>query len=418
MSFDYKFAEVIEGSTTVINTDFPPACGLIFSYGKTSNSLTPNANCLHCVGFFAANGQVCGSFRDEDNLATTQLGVSSRGSDGGESLTTAAGLAASDGRIDTITLGASSVTLSWSDTAGGAERYQFLIFGGPAMNSYVASWTPPASAGRVSISAPGFRGALAFFHTVHGNNADDDTMSGILPIDYSFGCATANGQWVLGVQSLDNSAGSVTQRWQLTDRCFAQHSSTGVVQVDARFEAFHATGFDLTVVDTAGYQPRVHYLVIGGTNAFTHTFNCPTTAIPQTLTGMPFQPQLHLFASFAAAASATDLTNAFIMLGYAGSPTNVGWAAMLMRTSSNPTVTDSGGACVNPGSICFRIYTYSPAGNVTLRESATFTGNNADGCTLDWVQASGVAKQICGVALGDGPTCIIGQSTIPGVIIP
>ncbi len=347
------------------------------------------------------------------------------------------GLAATDVDTSSVSIGTSRTVLGTSSTtfASGDD----VILGSMQINSPIISRTYAAAANDIRLAGTGSGSSNEFAHTIGALAADMFVDTGSFNIGtgaagttvtvttgfepkvyflwasrrtestdtastqnhkqaFGAGISTTDRRAVCG-QSVDNvtSAANTAHR---ADAALCALFTGGGIDGLADHDAMLPTGFRLIIDDNFGFDLRVHYLAIGGsdlTNVATGMFTESATTGNQDITTVGFQPDaVVLFSAMIGADPPGLQIDSTMMIGFAagsGNPNDVVWAG-----GANDAVSPT------------QAISYNRAGeSIGLFDAAVTLTNGrgevdawlSNGFSLDWTERAG-SRRIHYVALKGG----------------
>lgn len=264
-----------------------------------------------------------------------------------------------------------------------------------ALSVKKATLTAPAATGNQSYTGVGFQPkAIIFFWT--GQTAEGIAANARVGIGWATGNLDADASsWV----AMDNLSSTDTARRQSATSCIRGASAiTSEDPLSAALVSFNADGFTLNWAATVS-GTIIHYLALGGsdpTNAFADSFNSNTVTGNQAVTGVGFQPDVVLLLATSQVAPVGADVHAKFSLGCMQSTTKR-WALALTADDAISMTAAMDAETLQRTDSCF-LSLNSPA----LDSRADFVSMNADGFTINWIDAPATAIVIGYLALKGG----------------
>lgn len=375
--------------------------GSFFKQGTTGtqtitladSSLTPKALILWASGGITANtwvGLIINVIGFSDG--TNSYSVSTASIDSQTPSNTSRRIAAkvytshwpSSGAVDEADLqsfAAGSFTLDWTAQGGAGDiEIMYLVIGGDDVQAKVINWTSPTATGNKAVTGVGFQPDCV----LHAGSRQGSVPNSAAGAYFGLGVMEKNGnQWANAFFSANGLNPSNTYRYQRTDKCFATIASNGSIQPQASFVQMDADGFT-TNFDIVTSAEQIISLCLKGVKAKVGSFTNPTSATTKVITGVGFQPQALLFTGIGLAP--TTSVNAHIRwhMG-AGDGTRERTVALVDTDNTGTTEADS--IWKNDKVI------FSPQNGPGIIDEADLLTLAADGFTLDYTTADGVARE-------------------------
>ncbi len=298
---------------------------------------------------------------------------------------------------DVASWNATSFTLNWTTNNNSATIIHYMLIGGNDVMAKTVNWQVPTSTGNRTITGVGFQPDLVF-HLNGGTGLTGSAPSSDIQAATGFGVMNGAGeQWSLATLAKDNIAPSATSRGQRTNAGLVSAGLVGVwpeFSAIASLVAMNGDGFTLnfSAVSANNTAGQVASLALSGVGSKLGSFNKSTVTGSQTVTGVGFQPQALMLASWARTANTDAKDDAISVLGASdGSAEGVSWFGDW--DNIDPTNT----AGLDKTSKVFAKST----NNKVIDAEADLTSFGADGFTLNWTTNSdGEATQLLYMALG------------------
>jgi hypothetical protein len=230
-----------------------------------------------------------------------------------------------------------------------------------------------------------------------GRTEGVDTV-GALSLVPSFGfCTGSANERAIGGYSLEAAATSDVGRSQVVDGAVVETNGTAITGI-LGLQTFDADGFTMVVVDAWVTNRRVHYLALGGdsiTNAKASHFTMANALGNQAVTGVGFQPDLVILAGRRSTSDANVWT--------AGSSFTIGAARSSTQRAVLANAIVDAAATTDTARYCNDIecYTTNPQGGGSTLDRADFVSMDADGFTVNWLEA-GAANRVHYLAIKGG----------------
>jgi hypothetical protein len=203
-----------------------------------------------------------------------------------------------------VSWNATSFVVNFSSVGASRVEVFYIVVGGAGISGKVKTWTIPTSTGNNSVAGVGFQPQLVFaacsLHGVFGN------APGNVSYQASWGAFTASGQWAQGVEAATATVpGSATRAStaQRIDAAVVSGFAPQEVKLKAHFVSMDVGGYTLNF-DTVNGNNVGHggfsVCLAGLTNVKVGSFtkNTGTAPVTQAVTGLGFQPQGLLLASW------------------------------------------------------------------------------------------------------------------------
>lgn len=254
----------LDGVTDITAPGFRPNVVIPYMVHSTNNTASTNARFGH--GFVFENGagtvtQRSVAWRDGDGDANV-ITVSNVSDLYGIHTLTSGGAVQWGGEFGTFDASGFSVTTRVAGASNTGMGYLALAITG--VDVTVMTFTAPAATGVESTTSPGYRPqavlmGLTMATTVNTVETDGDSEN------FGFGVWTATRQSFSMVSDDDNAADSNTYNLNTTTRAILLKNGAQSTNIEAEFDGFTATGWDLNYTTTAGSARRGIALVVENT---------------------------------------------------------------------------------------------------------------------------------------------------------
>lgn len=250
----------------------------------------------------------------------------------------------------------------------------------------------------VAVTGVGFQPTAIVFWWNGDTSSTDTVGGGDHRRGMGFVTSTSDRRSVTTV-SEDAQASADTSVGQQIDECIYIFTLTGSTDGLADLSSMDADGFTLVIDNQFSADYRIHYMALGGadlTNAATGIFTRATSTGNQSITGVGYQPDCLLLMS---ASIWSDSDSAAV-----DSRISIGFAV-----SSSQRGTYIGGS--NNGATTMQTVSYCYSGECIAIPNTTLTGidaradfvsMDADGFTIDWLEAPFGLERIHYLALKGG----------------
>lgn len=210
---------------------------------------------------------------------------------------------------------ATTITLNWTTVQSASHALFLLLIGGSDVSARVVQFTNRTSVGTQTISGIPFPPKCVLF--ANCGNTSTTIATATAHAILGFGAATSNAQYGTAWASRDNVTTSATYRRQ-TNAAIVAPSVTGSTLFLAQVQSFTTDGFVLNWFNTDSTARPIIALALGGNARFyTGSFTTSSASGNQTVSGLPFAPELLLAATFWNAQASTPQTNARMSIGAA-----------------------------------------------------------------------------------------------------
>ncbi len=292
---------------------------------------------------------------------------------------------------------ASSFTLNWTTNNSDATLIHYLLIGGNDVAAKTVNWQVPTSTGNRTITGVGFQPDLVI-HLNGGTGLTGSAPSSQIQSATGFGVMNAKGeQWALAALAKDEIDPSASSRGQRTDAALVSTGLDGSQDPEfsavASYVGMNADGFTLnfSTVSANHTAGQVASLALRGVDSKLGSFDKSTATGSQAVTGVGFQPEAIMLASWARTARTDARDDAVATLGASdGTTEGVSW----FGDWDNIDPTNTMGLDKTS-----KVFAKSSSSQ-SIDAEADLTSLNADGFTLDWTtNADGMAAQLLYLAL-------------------
>jgi hypothetical protein len=264
-----------------------------------------------------------------------------------------------------------------------------------ALNAYAGAFTLNTATGNQSVTAPGFTPKIVLFFPT---NLTADGVTAHYHQTLGFALASDN-EGVMTASSEDAQASSDATTEQHTSHCIMLNVPGSTSDdVTAELVTLDANGFTINIDNAPAAAYRVGYLALGGsdiTNLAASSFVCNTSLGNQSITAPGFQPDVVMFWTTSNATAPDDpQVDMRWSLGFATSSTERAWTSNWANSSKPTTETDRYQGTDQV------IVLWDGSG--TIDGEADFVSFDANGFTIDWTNAPGIAAYVFYVCLKGG----------------
>lgn len=301
-----------------------------------------------------------------------------------------------------------SFTLNWTVASATPANFIYMIIGGQNVNAKVLPFASPTATGTVSYTGVGFApqlviiGGTAFLSTL-------DSAQVASTMGHSIGVYDGTAQGTAGYIVTSGS----DQRRSAVDAAaiFVPNDSPTAIVLRATAQSLNADGFTLNWTHTLTSPYLQFALCLAGlTRRKVASFQAPTAAGPQNVTGVGFQPQGLLFYS-TLRTGANNQSDATINVGLCDGDLNQGQVSQLSVSAASPTNSRRHWSSAH-------VYRKIDSSGAVV-ESAAVSAVGSDGFTLNWSTPDTAQETIYCVALGTTlvvPISLGGQVSSAGAV--
>lgn len=264
-----------------------------------------------------------------------------------------------------------------------------------ALDAKTNMLTGPASTGTSATTDPGFqpKGLIIF-------NGIQAAAGAVASAQWSLGVASSTTTETMGgFNSLDNAASSDVVRTYNTSRFMVNHTSGTVTNnLVADLSSFNATGFTPNFAVLTTTSPVYNYLALGGadiTDVASGNFAANTSTGNQSYSSLTFQPDVVFLFMTLQATSAGSNNNSCYGYGVATS-SSAQWTASIGGQNNVATMNNRHSFHNNK---CLFL---PQAGANGIEAEASFASMDANGFTINWLDAPGAAYLVGFLAIKGG----------------
>lgn len=294
-------------------------------------------------------------------------------------------------------------TITWTTNDTSGYLIHYLALGGDITNALAGTFTLTDIAGNQAVTGVGFQPDSVMFLWSFTTAVDVSERGSDIGIGFAKS-ATAQGGMVYAAKDNDTNT---EKRWQqrtdaailILDPDRAPPEQDAVVD----FVSMDADGFTVNKSDPPKNDTPIFFLALKGGRHQVGTFNQATTTGNQSTTGVGFQPEQLVLASFNLAATQALSGGGAISLGAAESPTARGGIWFQDRSDADPSEANMYTATSPTPSDTLTLAT----GPSTVNARADLVQFDPDGFTLNWQTADATARQILYWAIA--PNLILGE---------
>jgi hypothetical protein len=389
-SFVGNFAlNTSEGNQAVTGVGFRPKIVLFMPTPMTADGIQVDLRMAFGAGISSTERMVFEA-SSEDGQGTTD--TASESSAALCLMLNNVGTTTADVEADLVTLDADGFTINITTAPGTAYRVGYMALGGADLtNVAIGDFAASNGSGNQSVTGVGFQPDGIIF--VLNRRGSMGAAGGDAHLSLGFATSSSE-RGCIGMFSNSGAATSQTTRHQRTDACIISlGGSTGNENGLADFVSFDADGF--TVNWSNAHDPQVGYIAFKGGQYFVGNLTTQTGTGTFAETGVGFQGNAGIFASFCNAADAASA-------GVDHLERSVGFATLSTERFSIGGTDEDGQATsdvdgYNNDGLIYENYDFAQ----TLEGSIDFSSWDADGFTLDQIDADPSANQMIYMIFGD-----------------
>ncbi|HLE34796.1 MAG TPA: hypothetical protein VI698_02795, partial [Nitrososphaerales archaeon] len=288
--------------------------------------------------------------------------------------------------------------INWTKNSPVNSTINYLALGGVDLTDVkVGSFKANNVTGEQIVSDVGFEPDFLMF--MHAHRA---TEAGKAPHAYmSYGFAKSSTERAaIAVTSVDAEPVSDTHRLQRTDRAILSLApGSGTIDAEADFVSMNSDGFSIDWIDPPKNKDPVYYLALRGGNYDVGSFDSPIIEVPQSITGVGFEPKGVLLTSYGRSASLSVQNDNRISLGVAHASGDGNEQAIwtVDRDTADTTITARSSVTTQ----VIRFATENTNGTASIiRVEADLQSFDPDGFTVNWTENDFISKQIIYVVFG------------------
>lgn len=374
---------------SVTGIGFTPKALILFTHGSASADDAIGTQSAISMGF--SDGTTSKSIwsGSKDAVATSDANRYASSSEILITRSVTGGAAAN--AADLKSLDADGFTLTWTTNSASATIIKYIAIAGDDIEGVdVGSFTTPVSTTGVQNVSTSLNTA-DFVMLLSNINITEDTTNANSWNVIGVASGTSN-QGVCSIFSDDNQATSNTSRYQRTNNIYAYQTSGALINDEASFNGFTASGFDLNWSTSDSSARTVYYLTIKGGSWEVGNGTTPTTISTKAFT-TSFEPKGIGMFSHNDISNPGVRANALLSIGASDGTNNTN---ISLRDTDNLTTTDSARASSSTKSL--RIITTS-----AIDLEADLDSFNATDFTLNFTNVAGTAREFIWFAAGDTP---------------
>ena len=274
------------------------------------------------------------------------------------------------------------------------SRVKWLTIGGSDLtNVNLVQYQSPTSTGTQSLTGAGFAPDAIIVFTAGISSAppaivsNGDTNGGV-----GYAVRDPAGQAAIGV--LVNHVSTNASRAQSTSSVIYLPGSSDMLW-EAAVSSWGSDGVTLNWSTTQGTAIYFWVLFLKGPRFRVFTTTQPTSSGNSSVTGIGFQPEAALLASFCGAAASGRVNDANWSLGMAYTPQKSAFIWQSVRAGGVATTASR----ANFNGYALGCYT-EQGSSPTLRSRASLVSFDSDGLTLAWEVSESTQRQVIGLAIG------------------
>ncbi|MGH9922531.1 MAG: cadherin-like domain-containing protein, partial [Nitrososphaerales archaeon] len=288
--------------------------------------------------------------------------------------------------------------INWTKNSPANSTINYLVLGGVNLTDVkVGSFKANNVTGQQIVSGVGFEPDLVMF--MHAHRATEAGMAPNAYMSYGFAKSPTE-RAAIAVTSVDAEPVSDTKRLQRTDRAIVSLApGSGTIDAEADFDSMNPDGFTIDWINAPTKTDRVYYLALRGGNYDVGSFDSSILEIPQSVTGVGFEPKGLILTSFGRSAVSSVQSDNRISLGIAhdsgdGNERTI-WT--VDRDIAGATIT----ARSSDISKVIRFATENSNGTASIiRTEADLQSFDPDGFTVSWTENDLISKQIIYIVFG------------------
>jgi Tfp pilus assembly protein PilX/predicted membrane protein len=297
-------------------------------------------------------------------------------------------------------------TIRWTTNDANPYLIHYIALGGDITNAFASTLNLTNVAGDQAVTGVGFQPDFVLFLWGYPNVGGAPGFDTNLPnAEIGLGFAkNATARATLVYSGRDGSGPNTAKRWQQrTDSAILLLDATNPLNQDAivDFVSMDPDGFTVTKSDPPVYNNTpIFFLALKGGRHQVGAFNQPATTGNQSITGVGFQPQQLMLASFNRIANPNITGGGALSYGAARYPTARGNVWFQDRSDNDPSDANSYTGLTGVMTLAYGTAVGSTDGNPAVRAQADFLSFDPDGFTLNWTTADGTPRQILYWAIG------------------
>ena len=399
------------GSQAITGIGFQPRAVIFFWTRQTATGFTAqNSRVNFGVGFATSSA-------NERAVSVTARDRRGSSDDGRRRSETNAIIFLTDGGPPTLvaqaqltSLDADGFTLDWN-TINDTNAYivHYIALGGDITNALASSFDLTNAGGNQSVAGLGFQPDLVLF--LWGFTETVDVNTGNAEIGLGF-AQSSTARAALVYAGRDGAGNNTEKRWQQRNTAaillLTPNASPPNQDAIVDFVSMDADGFTLNkTVAPTGNRP-IFYLALKGGSHAVGALSQPAATGLQATTGLGFQPQELILASFNLAAT-NNISGSGVLgsaggfsLGAAQSATARGGVWFQDRSDNDPSDANTYTNTADVLTMAYGTANGNADGNPVETARADLSTFDSSGFTLNWTAANTTARQILYWAVGSG----------------
>ncbi len=364
------------GNQAVTGVGFLPEIVLFFISNQTADGIGTHFQFGFGVGI-SSTERACVTNNDEDAQTTSDNSRSQRS----DKCIRLSNLGATSILFDAdlVSLDADGFTVNVTTAPASAFRVGYLALGGTDLtNVALGNFAGSGLTGNQAITGVGFQPDAVLIFGTEDTLVDDNSTNGLFFLGFA---VSATERACISISADNNEATSNVNRLQFTDACLVGLSVGGSVDAEADFVSNDADGFTINWSDSR--DKAYHFLCLKGAQYAVGSLDTQTSTGNFSETGVGFQGDAGIFASFCNVTDASPVGGLEMSLGVATSSTE---RFIIGGTSEDGQATTDCDNYSDDGLI-YQNYDFAQA----LEGSIDFVSWDADGFTLDQVDADPTA---------------------------
>ncbi len=280
---------------------------------------------------------------------------------------------------------ADGFTINWTTNDANAYRIHYIALGGDITNALASTFTLTDVTGNQAVTGVGFQPDSVMFLWSFTTDVDVSERGSEIGIGFAESAAAQGGMVYAAKDNDTNTEKRWQQRTDATILILDPERSPPDQDAVVDFVSMDADGFTVNKSDPPKNDTPIFYLALKGGRHSVGAFDQATTTGNQSTTGVGFQPEQLILASFNLAATTALSGGGAISLGAAASSTARGGIWFQDRSDADPSEANMYTATSDTLTLA--------TGPSTVDARADFVQFDPDGFTLDWTTADATARQ-------------------------
>lgn len=292
-----------------------------------------------------------------------------------------------------ISLDADGFTIRWTTNNASPYLIHYIALGGDITNALASTFNLTTPGGNQAVTGVGFQPDFVLFLWSHTEGVDTNTANSEIGLGFA---RSAAARGAIVYSGRDNNGSNANKRWQQrTDSAILLLTPTSnppAQDAIVDFVSMDGDGFTINKANTPAANTPIFFLALKGGRHQVGSFNQPLATGNQAITGVGFQPQQLMLASFNLAATNLISAGGAVSYGAARLTTARGGIWFQDRSDRDPSDANSYTSTTD-------ILTLA-AGPNTVNARADLLSFDPDGFTLNWTAAGAPARQVLYWAIG------------------